>query len=84
MEKNAIINLAFDLTKGTVPAEYSQQNPSDVLRQALIDANHGSTKIDRKAMRRNGVEIYEIIEELIPSIVIEGLKGDEFYMNLVE
>ncbi|MEG1562309.1 MAG: hypothetical protein RR365_01030 [Bacteroides sp.] len=84
MEKNAILNLAFDMTRGVVPAEYSDKDPSDVLRQALVEANGGSTKINRKNLRRNGAEIYEIIEELIPCIVVEGLRGDEFYMNLVE
>lgn len=84
MENNKIIKLALDLTHGQVPVEYSSKNPSDVLRAALIDANGGTAVIDRKTMRRNKVAIFEIIEELVPILVKEGLIGDEFYMRYVD
>lgn len=84
MERNDIIKLAVDATRGRVAGNYSKGETSEVLRQALIEANGGSTKIDYKAIRRNGAAIFEIIEEVIPVILQEGLVGDEFYMNLVE
>lgn len=84
MERNDIVKLAIDATRGCVAGNYSKGETSEVLRQALIEANGGSTKIDYKAIRRNGAAIFEIIEEVIPVILQEGLVGDEFYMNLVE
>ena len=84
MERNDIVKLAIDATRGCVAGNYSKGETSEVLRQALIEANGGSTKIDYKAIRRNGAAIFEIIEEVIPVIQQEGLVGDEFYMNLVE
>ena len=83
-KKVGIVNLANDLTRGVVPAQFSAASTSDKLREQLIEANGGSTVIDYKNFRRNKVEIFEIIEQLIPTITEEGLKGDEFFMNLVE
>ena len=89
MDKNAVVSLALDINNGvkTFSLEdksYSAKEAEDVLRQALIDANGGSTTFDFKAYRRNKVEIFEILEELIPRIVNEGLTGNEFFMNHVD
>lgn len=91
---NDIVNLAVDLMRGRqtfsiADAEgevknYSAHEAADILRQALIDANGGSAKFDRKSLRRNKVQIFEIIEELVPVIIHEGLEGDEFWMNFVD
>lgn len=89
-----IVNLAVDLMRGKqtftiadqegVEKTYSAHEAADILREALIDANGGSTKFDRKTLRRNKVQIFEIIEELVPVIIHEGLEGDEFWMNFVD
>ena len=89
MDMNAIIKLALDLTKGVqsfsyAGKEYSASEASEVLRQALKDANGGSSKIDYKSMRRNKVEVFEIIEELVPAIINEGLQGNEFWTSYVD
>ena len=89
MDKKAIVSLALDINKGvkTFSFEdktYSAREAEEVLRQALIDANGGSSKYDRKALRRNRVEIFEIIEELIPVIINEGLNGNAFWDNYVD
>lgn len=89
MDKTAICNLARDLRSGVKSFSiedktYSSAEATDILRQALIDANGGSDKFDRKAFRRNKVEIFELIEELVPNIIQEGLTGDEFWMNYVD
>lgn len=89
MDKNAIIRLANDLNRGvkTFSFEdktYSEAEAVDVLREALIDANGGSTKFDRKNLRRNKAEIFEIIEELVPAIVHNGLTGNEFWNRFVD
>lgn len=86
MDKFNTISLAKAMITGVgIPTKYDDgSTPEKALRAALIEANGGSTKIDYKQLRRNKVEIFEIIEELIPTIVVEGLKGDEFFMNLVD
>lgn len=83
MERNDILKLAFDLTRGQ-DTGYSVKESSDVLRQALIEANGGSSKIDARSMRRNKVEIFEILEAILPAMIEEGLKGDEFFNTLVD
>lgn len=89
MDKKAIVDLAYDLRKGekTFSGEDKSFNASeaqDVLRKALIEANGGSAKYNRKTMRRNKVEIFEIIEELVDVIINEGLTGNEFWNRFVE
>lgn len=87
---NAIIRLAVEMTKGRKSFDYNDKTYSlneatEVLRQALIDANGGSANMgDYKTYRRNKNQIFEVIEELIPVILEEGLKGDEFFANFVD
>lgn len=80
-----LIKLALDGYKGHVAGEYSVGDTQEALRKALIEANGGSTKLDIKAIRDgkcNGV--FAIVEELVNVIHEEGLKGDEFFVNMVE
>lgn len=80
-----LIKLAVDGYKGHVAGDYSVNDTQEALRKALVEANGGSTKLDIKAIRDgrcNGV--FAIIEELVNIIHEEGLKGDEFFMNMVE
>ena len=86
MKNLDIVRLALDVYHGnaTVPAEYSDKRPVEVLRQALLDLNGGSAKFDFKTFRRNKLELFEIIEQIVPVLVNEGLQGDEFFMNLVD
>ena len=83
MDKTNIVKLAIDAIQNKVPNTYSKDQTSDTLRQAFIDANGGSTKFDIKAMRRNP-ELFEIIEAIVPTMIEEGLRGDEFFNNYVE
>ena len=86
MNHNEIVRLALDTYHGNVivPTEFSDKKPEEVLRQALLDLNSGSTIFNYKNFRRNKVEIFEIIEQIVPILVNEGLRGDEFFMNLVD
>ena len=84
MDKNKIVLLARDLTRGQVANSYSNAENSEVLRQALIDVNGGSTKVDLKSMRRNKTEIFEILEEIIPIIVQDSMRQDSFLVNYME
>lgn len=80
-----IISLAVNLYKGNPVGEFSTDTAMETLRKALVDANNGSTKISYKDIRDgkcNGV--FAIVEEIIQRTVVEGIKGDEFFMNMVD
>lgn len=74
MANKDIIKLAVDSYHGRAAGNYSQADNMETLRQALIEANGGSTKLDYKAIRDgkcNG--LFAIVEEIITKTVIEGL-----------
>ena len=80
-----LIKLAVDGYKGHVAGDYSVNDTQEALRKALIEANGGSTKLDIKAVRDGKcAQVFAIVEELVNVIHEEGLKGDEFFMNMVE
>jgi hypothetical protein len=86
MSENAnLVKLARDLYKNKfTSAQFSTNDANEALRQKFIELNGGSTKIDFKALRRNQVEMYEILEEILENTVIEGLPDDNFFKNFVE
>lgn len=70
-----IVKLAVDAYHGTVE-KYTVGQSMDTLRQALVDANGGSTKLNYKAIRDgkcNG--LFSLIEEILSRTVVEGLQG---------
>jgi len=82
--KNEIVRLGVDTYKNRVVGNFSKNESLEALRQAFIDLNGGSTKLDYKALRRNGAEMFEIIEEILEKTVLEGLSDDNFFTNFVE
>lgn len=84
MDKINVIKLASDIIQNKVSANFSDVSKnSEALREALIEANGGKTTIDIKTFHR-GNELFEIVEEIIPVIINEGLTGNEFFFNLVD
>lgn len=84
-EKANLIKLAKETyTDKFVSNKFSKNEANEVLRQAFIDLNGGSTKLDFKKMRRNGVEMFEIMEEILENTVLQGLPEDNFFQNFVE
>lgn len=84
MDKVNVIKLASDMIQNKVSANFADASKnSEALREALIEANGGSTSINIKTFHR-GNQLFEIIEEIIPLIVHEGLTGNEFFFNLVD
>ena len=74
MANKDLVRLAIDAYKGHAAGNYSQADNMETLRQALIEANGGSTKLDYRAIRDgkcNG--LFAIVEEIITKTVIEGL-----------
>ncbi len=74
-EMHDIVKLAVDAYHGTVE-KYSVNQSMDTLRQALIEANGGSTVLNYKNIRDgkcNG--LFTLIEEILSRTVVEGLQG---------
>mgnify|MGYP004627228855 CR=1 FL=1 len=83
MDKNDVLSVALDLAKGKVAGNYSKGDAAEALRQAMVDMNGGSTKINIKTFHR-GNELFNLVEELIPALIEEGLKEDNPIFELVE
>lgn len=79
-----LIKLAKQNYKNRLPEQYSKNDTNEVLRQAFIDLNGGSTKLDFRSLRRNKVEMFEIIEQILENTVLEGLPEDSFFHQFVE
>lgn len=74
-EMNEIVKLAVDLYHGKVE-KYSSKQGNDLLRQALIEANNGSDKLDFRAIRDGKCSgLFTLIEQILTRTVIEGLQG---------
>lgn len=83
-EMKEIVKLAIDAYKGNVE-QYSVGQSQDVLRQALVDANGGSTVLDYKKIRDGKCAgLFSLIEEILSRTVVEGLQGDEFFNAFVD
>ena len=78
-----LLQVMIDAVKGTSPENYTKGQTSEVIRQALIEANGGSNKINIKNFYR-GSQVYSLIEELIPTIIDEGFKDEDVIFSLVD
>lgn len=69
-----IVKLAVDSYLGRAAGNYSKEDNMETLREALIEANGGSTTLDYKAIRDGQCKgLFAIVEEIINKTVIEGL-----------
>ena len=74
-EMNDIVRLAVDAHRGNV-TKYSVSDSMDLLREALVQANDGSTKLNYKAIRDGKCQgLFTLIEEILSRVVVEGLQG---------
>jgi hypothetical protein len=71
--------LAYDVYQKNT-GEFSVSSSEETLREKLIALNGGSTKINYKSFRRNKVEIFEAMEEILGILITEGITNqfDEF------
>jgi hypothetical protein len=84
-EKAKLVKMGVDLYKNRFTSEkFSKDDAAEVLRQSFIEMNGGSTKIDFKSMRRNQIEMFEIMEEILEKTVLEGLPDDSFFHQFVD
>lgn len=83
-EMKDIVKLAIDAHRGSVE-KYSVRESQEAIRQALIEANGGSTKLNYKAIRDGKCHgLFALIEEILSKTVVEGLQGDDFFNALVD
>ncbi|MGN1157166.1 MAG: hypothetical protein ACI4TK_13395 [Agathobacter sp.] len=83
-EMNSIVKLAVDAYRGNVE-KYSVSESMETLKQAMIEANGGSTKLDYKKIRDGKCgELFTLVEEILSRTVVEGLQGDEYFNALVD
>jgi hypothetical protein len=74
-EMNDIVRVAVDAYHGNVQ-KYSNAESMQLLREALVAANNGSTKLDYRAIRDgkcNG--LFTLLEEILTITIHEGLQG---------
>lgn len=85
VDNKEVVKLAVDAYKNRVAGNFSQSDAMEVLRQELIARNNGSEKLN-PAEIRDGLcpGLFAILTEIIQKTAIEGLTGDEFFMNFVE
>lgn len=83
-EMNDIVRVAVDAYHGNVQ-KYSNAESMKLLREALVAANNGSTKLDYRAIRDGKCSgLFTLIEEILTRTINEGLTGDEFFMSMVD
>ena len=88
---NTIVDLICDTHNGIVPAKFSNTTKAereDAIRKAIFEVlgvDSYGTKAYRNAMRKKKAEVFEIIEEMVDRIVIDGDQvRDEFYNQFAE
>lgn len=89
MNKEGIINIVLDLNAGVETfAEddkvVDRAHAVESLREALKAANGGSTVFNYRNMRRNHVEICEIIEQIVDVIVEDAYAKNNFFNECVD
>lgn len=83
MENKEVIKLALDTMQNKVSGNFSAKDGSEAIRQVFIELNGGSDKLTVKSFRDHP-QLFQLIEEIMPIMIQEGLKGDEMMFNLVE
>lgn len=78
-----VTKIAIDAIRGMSSGNFSKEQTSEAIRNALIEANGGSTKLNPKTFIR-GSKLFSIVEELLPVMIEEGFKADNPLFNLVE
>ena len=82
--KNDIVKLAVDAHRGSVQ-NYSVGESQEVLRQALVELNNGSTKLNFKDIRDGKCPgLFSLIEEILGEVVYEDVVANPYFVALVE
>ena len=80
MERKALIDLSVMYATGTLPEQFqnASTSPEKVIRAGIneiLGLPEDATTIDKKALRRNAVELFEFLEEVLDKKIYEGDLG---------
>lgn len=79
-----IVKLAVDGFKGNVE-KYSASQAQDALREALIDANNGSTTLNYRDIRDGKCQgLFTLIEEILDKTIWDELTENDYFNALVD
>jgi hypothetical protein len=85
METREIVKLILDYSKGSVEGGFTKAEAKEAIRNALIEANGGSTTLNLKKLHNGQYrELFDIITTVVDASVKEGLQGNEFFTALVD
>lgn len=83
-EMSDVIKVAVDGYNNRVK-KYSVEQSQDLVKEALIKANNGSTKINYRDIRDGKCPgLFTLIEEILSRTVVEGLQASDWWYNLVQ
>lgn len=83
-EMNEIVQVAVDAYNGNVK-KYSVEDSQESLREALVELNGGSTKLNYRNIRDgkcNG--LFALIETILARTVVTGLQEDDYFNAMVD
>ena len=79
-----IVKVAVDAYRGNVQ-KYSVGQSMELLHEALVKANGGSTKLDYRKVRDGECKgLFSLVEQILARTTVEGLQGDEYFNALVD
>lgn len=79
-----VIDMAVDAFHGNVE-KYSTAQSMDVLRQALVEANNNSTKLNYRDIRDGKCTgLFTIVEQILERTVVEGLQESDYFNAMVD
>lgn len=85
LDKKNLLKMVIDHYKGITRPDFSATDYRESIREALINLNNGSTKIDYRAIRDGKCSgLFAFIEEAITKTVIEGLPESNPLFNYVD
>lgn len=83
MDRHNLVQLAVDGFHGTPNGNYSVGETQEALRNALVELNGGSTKLNFRKLRENP-QIFSIVEEIITKTTLGGLSDSCPLFDYVE
>lgn len=85
MADTNLVKLAVDAYKGNIAGNYSKGDSMETLRNALVELNGGSTKLDYKRIRNGEANgMFALIEEILQQTIVEGIQDDNFFERFVD
>lgn len=81
-----VLNLMFDtgLGKERVSKKDANDKIREVMNQVLELGEKPSRKEIKNAMRRHKIDVYEVIEEVVPNLLATGWGDNPFFREFVE